>query len=124
MPDEQLAQAQSAWQPISTASKVGMLLLWDGKSVQSGWWDANLNGEEPGWTNGACEDYGYERDVRITPTHWMPLPQPPTNDNPKATASSPEAIQHVHRTTFRQAIDAARGKTQQGQTAPSETEGK
>lgn len=69
------------WRPISEAPRDGRLvLLWiphpDGgcviapsvESVEAGAWEKakiyHLNGEWP--------------DVRWNPTHWMPLPTPPT----------------------------------------------
>lgn len=86
------ALPDSQWLPIETALKVGVYLLWDGKAVQTGWWDANLNSEEPGWTNGACESYGYERDVRVKPTHWQPLPDPPASVDPQEALKQSKSL--------------------------------
>jgi len=107
------------WRPIETAPKVGVVLLWDGKSVQSGWWDANLNGDEAGWTNGACASYSYELDVRVTPTHWRPLPDPPdavisgnAPNAPDSLASS--EVHHAERLAIADQEHAARGGTNNG----------
>jgi len=34
----------------------------------------------------------FTRRIKWEVTHWMPLPQPPVNDNPKSSASSPGAM--------------------------------
>jgi hypothetical protein len=73
------------WQNIETAPKDGVLILLYGTSIVApgvfslGEWhfwegpiadndNGNTVGEMNGWTRG----YG--------PTHWMPLPAPPTHD--------------------------------------------
>jgi hypothetical protein len=64
-----------AWQPIETAPKDGTeVLLWikgDEESPRKGRWEERLDlrrGHK--W----CVAYGWCED---TPTHWMPLPEPP-----------------------------------------------
>lgn len=69
----------SEWQPISTAPKdADALLLSDGVTVDvGGWISAADQGAEPeeelrisaGW---------WLLFTSITPTHWMPLPHPPS----------------------------------------------
>jgi len=58
------------WQPIETAPKdCGELLLWvpDAEDMLIGTY---LGGPEAGWHLGWTL-------IRIHPTHWMPLPEPP-----------------------------------------------
>lgn len=74
------------WQPIETAPKDGTeVLLWgrcerDGQffayDCNVGWYDDGSIGDK-GWT---------ARDLPIEPSHWMPLPKPPT----AITAPPPE----------------------------------
>ena len=65
------AHQMTDWYPIETAPKRDEgrdILVWDGfvcDVVNVGWWE----GDEPVWFNG---------DVRVNPTHWMPLPEPPS----------------------------------------------
>jgi hypothetical protein len=71
------------WQPIETAPKaagVQVLLAGDGyggtgyvvsgyyDEDRDGWWEANTH-----WTDAA--------DGQVYPTHWMPLPAPPTTSD-------------------------------------------
>ena len=59
------------WQPIETAPKDGKrVLVTDGFEVC----DAYFRSGE--WWQYECGDDWYS--VSINPTHWMPLPQPPT----------------------------------------------
>lgn len=59
----------SEWQPIETAPKEGALvLLWIEGGVEIGFW------------NGKTWDDGNFYDDIGTPTHWMPLPEPPKHD--------------------------------------------
>ena len=68
----------SDWQPIESAPKDGTrVLLWTGNlsalptgtemvwSATVGWWDREMSHQ---WIHGSGVD----------PTHWMPLPAPPT----------------------------------------------
>ena len=61
----------SEWQPIETAPKDGReSLCWTKECGQVVlYWD-DFNHDEPRWSNGFDDD-------QITPTHWMPLPKPP-----------------------------------------------
>jgi len=65
------------WQPIDTAPKdVDVLLLYlDGSGVQPGYWDR----DNDCWL--ACETKGLTGGRWYsTPTHWMPLPDPPPSE--------------------------------------------
>ena len=57
------------WQPIATAPKDAMILMFGPDGITVGCWDPGVVGHEnrfpSGWL-GAFE-----------PTHWMPLPAPP-----------------------------------------------
>lgn len=79
------------WQPIETAPKSGTeILLSNGKAVQQGWWMHDEGGiVEIRDTNGRYigQDerdgyigwWDYGGGMQPEPTHWMPLPPPPTN---------------------------------------------
>ena len=62
------------WQPIETAPKDGtdVLVVADGVVSEAEYW-----GDDRGWwlANTAPTDY---IDSQVWPTHWMPLPPPPT----------------------------------------------
>lgn len=71
------------WQPIETAPKDGrrLLLGWVDGQVTEGFWrwkqppgfpNYRWSDDWIGWTRVEFEDKG------INPTHWMPLPEPPT----------------------------------------------
>ena len=71
----------SDWRPIETAPKDGtILLLTDGRDVVAGLWDAADPKyrwcflDSPPALNGMP-------DNRHGPTHWTPLPDPPTGDS-------------------------------------------
>lgn len=76
------------WQPIETAPKDGMrVLLYDPKCdvAISGLWhdDPGKNtpdGYEPAWSWWVADDDLLLWDDGTAPTHWMPLPPPPTED--------------------------------------------
>ena len=67
----------SEWQPIETAPKDGRMVLlfpsrcWaeDSDRGEVGYWDNDFH--DWGGLGSAAEDY-------TGPTHWMPLPSPPT----------------------------------------------
>ena len=56
------------WQPIETAPKdIGDVLIFNEDGIDIGWWDDNQ------------KEWCY-RDLYLTirsPSHWMPLPEPP-----------------------------------------------
>ena len=63
------------WQPISTAPKDGaeIIVVVDG-NVGAAMWCIIAHGFLWSW------DHGYGYGDTISPTHWMPLPEPPTNN--------------------------------------------
>lgn len=64
----------SEWQPIETAPKDGawVLVYWPTMPITIYPKTAFNCGDEYGWDT--PDDYG-----QVYPTHWMPLPAPPTN---------------------------------------------
>lgn len=61
----------SEWQPIETAPKDELILVGPTKRMGI---CAAMNHSRDGWVTETCSDW-----VSIyTPTHWMPLPAPPT----------------------------------------------
>lgn len=75
------------WQPIETAPKDELILITDGVDVAPGWWTGEIKYpwafiDDTRWDAGECEDEkgliapnGYPEKYI---THWMPLPEPPT----------------------------------------------
>lgn len=64
--DARVAEGRHIWRPIGTAPLNGTeILVWDSmRFADVAYWDPlSLR-----WTNG---------DHQLTPTHWMPLPEPP-----------------------------------------------
>lgn len=88
------------WQPIETAPKDGtsVLLCWaidaDGNTID---WRENLKtaqvfvqvaswwSEVSGWV--VYTDQVYEPQLHFTPTHWMPLPAPPSAAQQKGVSN-------------------------------------
>jgi hypothetical protein len=71
-----------SWQPIETAPRDGTrVLLWHpralarGENVIVGWWLI-----DDWWTSHNCwlNDRDPDSDFDLAPTHWQPLPSPPT----------------------------------------------
>jgi hypothetical protein len=66
------------WHPIETAPKDGTLVLLH----PSGHWTADVNSDcEVGYWDVDCEEWiaaGSRADDYTGPTHWMPLPEPPS----------------------------------------------
>lgn len=57
------------WQPIETAPDDGCeILLYDGRSIFTGQW-------EDSYISGFTDHRGHD----CGPTHWMPLPTPPSD---------------------------------------------
>lgn len=72
----------SEWRPIETAPRDGRLLMLAcvGKWTGVGRVTASVV-QGNSWFQGGVDVIAWEpsnRDVRDTPTHWMPLPAPPT----------------------------------------------
>jgi hypothetical protein len=66
------------WQPIETAPKDGSVIdLWTscGERVPDAKWTRHMGWVI--WGTDSFESPGWER-VFPSPTHWMPLPAPPT----------------------------------------------
>lgn len=71
------AQGVQQWQPIETAPKDGTKCLFfrmhEGGQIQTAW-----------WKRGIMNEYGFGGDgwsyanTKFPPTHWMPLPPPPS----------------------------------------------
>lgn len=80
------------WQPIEVApknpkgSKVGpSILIWDGRAVGIAQWQVINRDGKTGWwryqagpEDAAFDDYD-AKPFCDDPTHWMPLPAPPTD---------------------------------------------
>lgn len=74
------APAGAGWQDISTAPKDVDILLSDGTHVSQGGWVTDLDhGADYEGQLGAAGWWHLDGD---TPTHWMPLPQPPGDSKP------------------------------------------
>lgn len=67
------------WQPIATAPKDGTAFLgWSpyGKWMQLFSWTPGYRGSY--WASETCMGVTWDRNHQ--PTHWMPLPDPPTTE--------------------------------------------
>jgi hypothetical protein len=88
---EAMADTPSGWQPIETAPTDGMWVLLAGGKIGYGWWDEpksppvvvgqfthirNDEYKEDGWWHFAWYDGGFYGEYE-SPTHWMPIPEPP-----------------------------------------------
>ena len=79
----------SPWQPIETAPKDGtkILITVGDNLVGVGYWDNDTSGLWALWLSSI---------ERMRPTHWMPLPAPPTHNSPpdaKASHNHGEDVQ-------------------------------
>lgn len=80
---DRAADAIECWQPIETAPKDRRILVWSptfyGRAVGAKWEpDTYSNRPRPWWQ---LDDYrlcGVIMCREKPPTHWMPLPEPPT----------------------------------------------
>lgn len=69
---------EANWQPIETAPKDGTRVLgWDG---ESGWYSCEFEKLEGAWVAVPFSISGWDPH-HVSPTHWMPLPEPP-DDTP------------------------------------------
>jgi hypothetical protein len=66
------------WQPIETAPKVGRILGYSEKDGQNVWWWVRHIMPD-GSDRGSWENISYEWYDLVQPTHWMPLPLPPSD---------------------------------------------
>lgn len=65
------------WQPIETAPKDRELLIWRGRPCIARWDDQRYHKTpRPFWNDYGVFGVVWMRDN--PPTHWMPLPEPPT----------------------------------------------
>ena len=78
--NQRLRQNARDWQPIETAPKQKIVLLWALTDTETGNWKMSTGywmpgyRDEPGsWTWDGRLLKAYE----VHPTHWMPLPTPP-----------------------------------------------
>jgi hypothetical protein len=87
------------WQPISTAPKDGTIvdLYCVGERWTDCYWgfphhccgeyeghcDSDWHGLEEGWVHSATNEVltSIHEGDHLDPTHWMPLPPPPTEEN-------------------------------------------
>jgi hypothetical protein len=100
----QVSGCASTWRPIESAPKDVNVILSNGKDVAQGWWcdeppsireHRDLDGryidqtESDGYTGWLDCDGGMLPD----PTHWMPLPTPPSTgaDTERARSNDPES---------------------------------
>lgn len=85
------------WQPISSAPKDGTwiqaripghgddnVIFWmtgllDSDGKECGGWSFATEQEPPDdWTDGICWEVNEDENRSVPPTHWQPLPEPPT----------------------------------------------
>ena len=66
-----VSDALKAWRSIDSAPRDGShIIVWDGWP-QPGWWD-----DEDACNGGQCWKRSEDHSP-LTPTHWMPLTEPP-----------------------------------------------
>ena len=71
----------NTWQPIETAPKDETQILTAGSEIEIAYWQEFTDtGKAKGWRDGWFNLSGYY----IHPTHWMPLPEPPTKEEQSA----------------------------------------
>jgi len=78
------------WQPIETAPKgtdaigdrINILLFSPSWGCSCGYWENNQYASKPApfWSCDKASFWGLRRIRFNQPTHWMPLPPPPTNE--------------------------------------------
>ena len=87
-----LRSPSPTWRPIATAPKDGTVILGfvPNLRVVACWWDpefehvyTDATPDEPtprgAWTDNAVQSFGMEEVKEYEPTHWMPLPEGPTD---------------------------------------------
>ena len=67
------------WKPIETAPRDRQILIFTGMAIYSACWVKNMFNYDEAWLVAA---YGGDGDQLIVknPTHWMPLPEPPREE--------------------------------------------
>jgi len=69
--------AAEQWRPISTAPKDERVLVWNGHERFVAHWARHEQRGDEAWI---VAEWGNEGDqILCHPTHWQPLPQPPTS---------------------------------------------
>jgi hypothetical protein len=67
----------SEWQPIETAPKDGTrVIARQGFTVDTMFWSKRIWAGGGGWVSDICRSETYV----YSPTHWMPLPDPPQDE--------------------------------------------
>lgn len=68
-----LDQTKNGWKPIETAPKDGtaVLICINQGTAFDAWWDQ----ADQAWVDGRLNRY--EEQYTYSPTHWMPMPEPP-----------------------------------------------
>lgn len=84
----------SKWKPIETAPKSGTYVLcWNGIRVDMWHWDKQPYNTRPRPYWSRVGPWGALNDRSQQPTHWMPLPKPPTNT--KSSEESREKVEEL-----------------------------
>jgi hypothetical protein len=68
----------SDWQPIATAPLHVPLIVWAKLYGKASAFVAKCEGDYGRWEVQGVGGYEWETDID-TPTHWMPIPDPPTS---------------------------------------------
>jgi len=75
--NEEPSQPSSQWQDIASAPRDVYILVYVWGEVEIG-----MHVTNKGWrSNKKCEDWGSR--IEGNPTHWQPLPTPPSENEPK-----------------------------------------
>ena len=78
---EKAIELLAGWEPIETAPKDTWVLVVDADRQELAVWRSKKITERDGhpvYSDDVSGVSGYEWEVDITPTHWRPLPDPPT----------------------------------------------
>jgi hypothetical protein len=79
----QLAEEQpDGWQPISSAPEATRVMVWL----------PNYGHVTASYTTEFTQQYWWTKEQRVYPTHWMPLPSPPTHDTSSRTKDNADDI--------------------------------
>lgn len=75
MPAARCNRETQGWQPFSTAPKDGTLIdVW----VLTPFFSKPCRFSDCSWVDG-CGDWGWNFSEECQPTHWMPVPSPPSS---------------------------------------------
>jgi hypothetical protein len=78
-----LVHVMSDWQPIETAPKMKMVLLWAATDIDAYGSITNWKMETGYWSE-FYNSWAWPQRIAsydVPPTHWMPLPDPPTMEH-------------------------------------------